>query len=462
MATGLIPYAGGRARPRAGVPGEMGGGRPGGLLPSAPGINPDQSASPYAAKWLELLQSMPAGMANSLTPEGFAKFSQRGIKEFEGGLTGDGPGGKPLSNIERLLALFPMALEGAGFLSKVPPGAFGTGAGRTAKGARDPLLWHEVGAGKKLTRPVDEMTAEVTPLGNMSAKKKIDIADLQGSVIIPAPGDRSIAGGLLTTVNETPLTNPVKLHGGPDFMRTHADDGEIWASGQGVISNLLRRGREAGAGGQDVHLAYTPMTSKSLEFNTMMSDALIGQIAGSRITKKSKKAFDSQMRKLDDGWPGLDAPNLGDVLRSAPGSGMRTMMVREMSKPHWTAAGFPDVSSTRKAITEPGLLNSPMNSTGYAFGKMDPEGLIIKAPAKPHPTYDTHMGGDYIGGLGGEIPRDIMYRDWSAARLANRPAGFNPANTGDNRSFQRSDVSQTVDQELVDTVSEYLRRRDRR
>ena len=140
MATGLIPYAGGRARPRAGVPGEMGGGRPGGLLPSAPGINPDQSASPYAAKWLELLQSMPAGMANSLTPEGLAKFSQRGIKEFEGGLTGDGPGGKPLSNIERLLALFPMALEGAPLLAKVPAGAFGTFAGRQAKTANLPEL----------------------------------------------------------------------------------------------------------------------------------------------------------------------------------------------------------------------------------------------------------------------------------------------------------------------------------
>ena len=125
-----------RRRARAGLLAEMGGGPSGGLLGDGSSIAPDQSAHPDAAELWKVLKSMPGGMLDSITTEkGWGNFSKRGIKDFESGLSGVGPDGKPLLNIERLSALLPMALEGAPLLAKAPAGALRTFAGRTAKTA---------------------------------------------------------------------------------------------------------------------------------------------------------------------------------------------------------------------------------------------------------------------------------------------------------------------------------------
>jgi len=350
-----------------------------------------------------------------------------------------------------------MTMMGGSAFGRVPAGALATGLMARGPGAsKDARFWHPVGGGKKLSRPVEEMTSEVAPLNNMVDRRALDIAEMQGGVLIPAIGDRSAAGGLLSRVNETNLSEAVKLEGGPNFMRTHAPYNEAWASDKGVVTSLGRRVRNAAKDGADVFLAYSPMAHTTLDFNTMMSDALVAQLSGAKITKKAKAEFDRKIKQKYPSWPGIDDAKVGAFLRSSDGL-TRTAIVREMDKPKWRSAGFPDVAATRKAITEPGLLDADLNASGYAVAKMDPTGRSVSAPLAPHSTYNAHLAGEYIGGLAAPVPREILFRDFFKERFANRPPNFNPANTGDNRAFMMSNVEQPVDQELVDAVSTYLR-----
>ena len=71
--------------------------------------------------------------------------------------------------------------------------------------------WHPIGLGKKLSKPYEEMTYSATPLKDLPTRKQIGIEDLEGQYIIPAIGDRTAAGKLLTEVDGVKFYG---VHGG--------------------------------------------------------------------------------------------------------------------------------------------------------------------------------------------------------------------------------------------------------
>jgi hypothetical protein len=329
------------------------------------------------------------------------------------------------------------------------PNMLGAGVTRNV----DPALWHPVGNGLKLSRPVDEMTSVVDAM-DIAPRQNASIENMQGSYLIPALGDRSAAGGVLRSVNDVALENAVNLEGGPDFMRSHLPYGEAWASDKGVTSRLGKQIRDLSADGSDVNLVYSAMGHKALGFNTMLSDALVEQLPSMKITRKAASAFDADLKALDKKWPGITSPDIKTYLRNAPGS-VRVLFSEVMSKAKHQEAGFPDVASTRKAVTAPELLDVPLNQSGYSIARMDPTGATTNNPSSPHTTYNTHMAGEYVGGLETPVPREMLFRDFFQNREMNRPENFNPKNTGDNRAFMMSNVSQKVDQQLVDEIMNY-------
>ncbi len=115
-------------------------------------------------------------------------------------------------------------------------------------------FWNEIGK-TKLTRPIEEMSATYRDVGEMVPRRTISPEELQGSVLTPAIGDRTIAGKALTGVNGVPFDKEVMLQGGPNFMRGAQQqvDGSAWASGKGVISGLSKRIQRLGEGGKDVN-----------------------------------------------------------------------------------------------------------------------------------------------------------------------------------------------------------------
>ena len=162
-------------------------------------------------------------------------------------------------------------------------------------------LYHPIGEGKKLEKPISEMQFTQEVVRDLPQRQIISPERLQGATIVPATGDRTAAGRMLTEIEGVRLPTPVALEGGPDFMRTHLPYGAAWASDKGPITGLSKRVQEAASKGSgDVFMVYTPMSHVGGDFSTMMSDALLEQIKGGKITKKAKKEFDQEVRRFRD------------------------------------------------------------------------------------------------------------------------------------------------------------------
>jgi hypothetical protein len=311
--------------------------------------------------------------------------------------------------------------------------------------------------------PVEEMSAEHVPTIEMLRRTIVSPESLQGSILTPAVGDRTKAGHNLVGINGEPLAYPVSLEGGPDFMRSAANqaEGSIWASDPKVISGIAKYGKKLGETGKDVNFIYSSMGARSGDFSHMMADALLAQMQGKPISREAMQELNDAMARQNPNWPGLrrtdeDAIQAARKIILANGP-MRKQFAEEIALGNLQGKGFPDIGSTRYAITEPAMIGQPTGMSGYAISKLDPSGRVIKNPEVPHTTYPTQLGGKgYLGGFEHQIPREIMFPDFYAGRRAEgRPSG------SDDRAFSLARVSQDANQQWLDNVMKYLERRRR-
>jgi hypothetical protein len=329
----------------------------------------------------------------------------------------------------------------------VPEGALVAGAMR-----RDPRMWHPA-SDIKLQRPVDEMTFGITDKGDLSPAQTIDISGLEGRVLVPAFGDRTRAGGLLTSINDEDLLRPVDLQGGADFMRSQ---GGIWASEPDAMKTKAKYVLQTAQDFGDAPvLAYTAMGAQSGDFSRMMSDAVMGQLRpsmGNMIDPAAVSRFDDYVTKnVDPKWPGILSTEASDYIPAMTGSNRR-LLWQEMDKGVYREAGFPDIGATRLAITDPRLVNAQPFDTGLTFGRVDVDAPLTETTPDVHATYRSQIHGDYLGGLLGNVPGDMVWRDFFNAR---RAAGTSPAT--DQRAFMMTpSVLQKVDAQMVEEISRYL------
>ncbi len=312
-------------------------------------------------------------------------------------------------------------------------------------------LYHPIGGGIKLLKPLSEMTSTRVPNTPMVARREISPEDLYGGYIVPALGDRTAAGSLLTHIGDTKLTNPVQLEGGADFMRTHAPYGAAWAADKGAASSISKQIRGAAESGRDVYMPYVAMAhTPSGDFSTMMANSLLGQIGNSKITKKAVKEFDRNVKAVRPEFRGLLHPETRDMLNN--NGALRHAFVAEMQNKQYSNAGFPDLATTRAAIFEPGLMDAPLHSSGFTIAKMNPTGSIITDSASPaHTSYNTQLAGNYVGGFAAQPPRSVMFPSfYNERRAAGTPE------SGDPRSFQLGHPGQVANQEWLDSVMGWM------
>lgn len=343
-----------------------------------------------------------------------------------------------------------MAMTGG--VASMGRGAFDFDPTIMAANARDPRLYHPA-ARTKLRMPVDEMQFEVAPLNNLEPARYIDLEALQGEVLVPAFGDRTRAGGLLTRINDEELSAPVELQGGADFMRS---PGGIWASEPDAMrtkaSNVRRIAEDTG---QSPIMAYTSMGAQSGDFSRMMSDAVMGQIRPSManmIDPAAVQRYDAIIRdKVDANWPGIMSDGAANYVNNMTGTNRRELW-QQMDKAAFRNAGFPDIGATRLAITDPRLLDAQPFDTGLTFGRLEEGFEPTPTPREIHATYGSQVGGEYLGGLLDQVPGEFVWRDFFNAR---RASGAKPSS--DQRSFMMSPtINQTVDQQMIDEVGAYL------
>ena len=336
--------------------------------------------------------------------------------------------------------------------------ATGKGAKAASKAAKAPRMslaeaksagyYHPIGD-KKLPVPISEMKVDRYPTGSLADWQKVSAESMQGGAVMPLSGDRSIAGQMLRGIGDTEFIDPVYLEGGYDFMRSNPD--AVWAMGKGDGTKLQKRIDEAAKQYGDVYGSFSAMGHGSMNFNTMMSDALLEQVKAGKITKKAMGSFDKAMQAVRPEWKGLMNPDSRKMLES--NGALRHAFVNRMQMDEFQKAGFPNIDYTRFALTDPKLMDEPMYSSGLAIGKMSPNAGVITDPRVPHKTYPSQLAGQYVGGFEQSVPMEIMFPDYFKQRRATgRPV------SGDVYSFYRGAPVQPTNQEWLDGLMNYIGR----
>lgn len=324
--------------------------------------------------------------------------------------------------------------------------------------ARDPALWHGISK-VKLPRPISEMTATHVPTAPVT-EKTITPADLQGGVLLPALGDRSVAGSRLTAVGENKLPTPVEMQGGHGYMAAQSPEGAVWASAPSVASRLANVARTtAETTGKPVYMPYTAMGERAVDFSHHASDTLANMLANSAVGRKDMGSFNAAMRRADANfgkvrdWPGVQANGLADYLRQSAGD-VRNKFAKTMDTRQFQEAGFPSVAEARFAVTDPRLLNAPTGSAGLSISQLDPAGRVF-AGGTQHLTYPSKIAGTYQGGFGASVPKEVMYPDMINAyrKLGYDPHQFDYLMA---RGVKGAPVVQPANQRWVDRVSQWL------
>lgn len=308
-------------------------------------------------------------------------------------------------------------------------------------------------SGVKMPDFVQNIDYKATPTGLLAPQVNIDIADMKGKTLIPAYGDRTYGGANLTEIGGVKLDQPVEMQGGHDFMRDQETG--LWASEKSPMNTKARFIDDLIAEGEDPTLVYTAMGGQSGDFSHHMGDTVMGMVEQSKITKAAAKEYDKTIRDtVDPKWVGILSPKAREYLDTKMTGSNRRLLWQEMDKTKWSDQGFPHVGVARTAITDPELLTVAPFSSGLSIGQPSGGGLLSLGNNRPHKSYSSQIGGDYMGKLENQVSGDVMWRDFFGDR---RAAGVKPS--GDQRSFMMSPyIKQKVDDQMIDEVSTIMER----
>ena len=305
------------------------------------------------------------------------------------------------------------------------------------------------GKSKKQWEAEQQYKHDIEQIHKFSEPKQLSIEDLQGGVIAPIPGDRTLTGFGIKAVNDVPLSEPSIMYGGPSYGHKKADEGlaDFWASNATAAKSAQNRIAMAGESGKPVYGMYVSMAPESGQFALHNADALIKQLDAYNPSKKQIKAFDELMREKFPEFSGLKDPELMSQLRQ--NSEMRKYLVDRMERPTISEAlDLPSGLATRHAITEPMLRDTPTGLSGFSVGRMKPEDKLAYGQYYEHPTYDTRIPGEYMGQAEVQLPWEYYFPD-VAKRIAESPKHAEHAFG----TFKGSkDAFQPVTQELIDKV----------
>lgn len=290
---------------------------------------------------------------------------------------------------------------------------------------------------------------DVVPTHNFSEPNKISIADLQGGYLVGVPGDRSLAGHSLMSVNGVPLNKAVALHGGPRYGQRKLDLGEdaFWASQKGAAGALQNKAANAAemAKGNPVFGMYTAMAPDASNYALHHTEALVNQLEALSPNKAKLRAFDEMIKSSYPEFLGMSHPEI--MNQFSANSDLRKYVADRLNKSKIASEyGMPSGEATIHAITDPALRNVKTGTTGYSVGELNPFKTL--SPELEHPTYDTQIPGKFKGQMIAQLPWQEYFPN-AAKKIAANPEQA-PYAWG---TFKMGDFHQPVNQELVDRIA---------
>ena len=329
----------------------------------------------------------------------------------------------------------------------------------------------------KFGAPLSDLETTISRKNDLVPYKSLSPEQLyrEGAYIAPALGDLTGAGYMVHEINGIPLSRPVDVTGGGEYMRSAMANAQgqesAWASRPSTAQTMLNKINNQVPEGAPVYMSHTLMGVPSMDSSHMVMQGVLRQIPhlAGKIDPVGAMVVDDFIRshlpaKAQKDWPGiLNADAAEAYLMGKPGTWSSTV-VKALDKSGAVKAGFPDVGATRFAMMEPRLAAGNQLSSGFALSRLDPGGKLISNPMLGHETYAGKMPsiGGYAGGFENQIPMDKMFSDW----FKGRPATYTEEATGlikpttktmHQQAMMTQVPVQKATQQWLDTVMDHMR-----
>lgn len=313
----------------------------------------------------------------------------------------------------------------------------------------------------------------VYEFGPLAKRNIIRPEDLEGDIMIGHKGDTTATDMSLLSLAGYDLVPPVISRGGFQYpLSPLTPQGNYWASmltAAKPLRNkaaLLRESEDA-----DVTGMYMAMGQEGSYFNQAFADALFRFSQARNLPEASKKIFDEKLRKVDgmERWVGLDHPDAYDQLMGRgdypmEGAGkLRSAFTKTMGEASFRNQGFFPLGILDNLFLDPELQGAQLGDTGMMMGRIgDDLGLETN-----HPSYDTPIMGQALGGFQRSLPPRIAFPD--AYKILDQeltkpkkgtPRLFTEAEKID-AIAKRKDLFQKATPEWVDKASTWLEQNPR-
>jgi hypothetical protein len=330
-------------------------------------------------------------------------------------------------------------------------------------------LYHPIGGGKKLTRPIQDMGIKSVDNPNMPLvpKKTINYEDMVGGAGVPLTVDRSGAGKLIQKVGGEPLIREVPTQGGIDYTRWN----EAFASLPNVANRYGNQIQEAskmkGVDPDKIFGLSNLMSHTAVDFSHQPMEVLLNQFDPTLLDKKRVKEFNTSVQNHPvvnqktkkttypfKNFAGIETPEGRYQLleTSNYGGELRKNVMHKMNLDSFADMEFPSIAEARTAITEPRLLEEPTASVGHNIARFNPEGIVTYETDKPHYSYTGVIKahpteGGYAGEAEQTLPmKDVFQQYFDIRRALDKPEG------SDLRALSMSIPIQKFDNEWLDRV----------
>jgi hypothetical protein len=333
-------------------------------------------------------------------------------------------------------------------------------------------------------------------LCGIAEKTPVNIEDLKGSSIMLMPWDSTNRNYRITSISDELLPQFSVTHGGHDYARDieHIKEKIAGASNSEIAKRIQERSIQAGienlkAGGTgDVIPLPTTMGARSENFSVQPALPILGLLDLRQPSKAFIKYFDQEVKDYKipktikkegvkkrvltqpfKNFKGVMTEEgriqlmTGEGLNSTPGELRKAMMHIASKKTQGFEGGSNqeylryNLEDLTGAITDEALIGVPKGYAGNTVIRIGPEGTQL-SPAN-NPTYSTNFSGDYLGTLGYSLPAEILMPKLFpriAQEMSNRPGDIRTMVLGALEK-RNEGISEIVDQQVIDSVNEYLR-----
>lgn len=239
---------------------------------------------------------------------------------------------------------------------------------------------------------------------------EVSIESLEGRPFIITQSDRSAARGEILDINGVPLSEPVNLRGGSDYM--FDDNGNaVWASAPSVVKGLHQRAaRIRKDTGQDPLLIPQSMAPTGVDFATMPLEAMF-KYAAANMGAKDKLKLNRKIKELYPTFRGVEDPKaIQDVADF--GQGDLRKELEQMLDVEFRNSGGLSLPEARLVTSDVSQLSTP-DTRIKNIGVIDPS---VNPSLSTHPTYAANLGGRGLGSLKENVNAFDLIPEQSAAR----------------------------------------------